>query len=210
VSTTVLLAAAGAAAEPQLEQGLRARGFEIALPGTRADVVIAGDGAQIERHRAEAPVILLGSAGDSTDDRVQAYRRGCADYVPRPFSHDELVERIRAVLRRPRRPEPRRITAGPLEIDEATRVAVVGGIPLKLSEKEFRLLATLASEPHRVFTRGELLRDVWDWPASMRTRTLDSHASRLRRKLRAAAPGTDYIDNEWGVGYRLIGPFPVE
>jgi DNA-binding response OmpR family regulator len=116
---------------------------------------------------------------------------------------DDLVERIRAVLR-----PGRAWRAGDLTIDESARLASIHGVPLKLSCKEFELLAKLASDPARVFTRSELLRDIWHCPPSMYTRTLDSHASRLRRKLRAADPLTSYIDNEWGVGYRLIGPHP--
>jgi DNA-binding response OmpR family regulator len=99
------------------------------------------------------------------------------------------------------------LEVGPLQVDEPARLARLRGVPLRLSNKEFRLLAALAAEPARVFTRHELLRDVWEWPASMSTRTLDSHASRLRCKLRALDPVTPYIDNEWGVGYRLVGPF---
>jgi DNA-binding response OmpR family regulator len=116
---------------------------------------------------------------------------------------DELVERVRAVLE-----YGRPWCAGDLTIDERARVATVRGVPVKLAHREFELLAKLASDPTRVFTRAELLRDVWHWPPSMYTRTLDSHASRLRRKLRAVDPGTPYVDNEWGVGYRLIGPYP--
>lgn len=121
----------------------------------------------------------------------------------REFDHEELVERIRTVARR-----TRVLQVGELTVDAGSRVATLGGRPLKLSHKEFALLARLASEPDRVFTRGELLRDIWDWPPHMRTRTLDAHASRLRRKLRAFDLSTSWIDNEWGVGYRLIGPHP--
>lgn len=102
-------------------------------------------------------------------------------------------------------PGTRRIVAGGLEIDGRTRRATLFGVPLKLSHKEFELLATLAAEPERLFTKVELLRDIWDWPATMRTRTLDSHVSRLRRKLRAIDPQVRYVDNQWGVGYRLVG-----
>jgi len=216
VSTTVLLAAEETGIRGLLEKQLRDHGFEIAPPGGRADVVIAADAAELERlsalqrNCADAPVIVLGAVDDRPDDRVLAFRRGCDDYVVPPFSHEELVERIRAVLRRPRtRQEPgstsRRIVAGELEIDEETHRATLRGIPLKLSHKEFELLARLAAEPERLFTKAELLQDIWDWPAPMRTRTVDSHASRLRRKLRTLAPETAYIDNEWGVGYRLLG-----
>ena len=208
MSTTVLLAAGPETSRP-LEQPLRDHGFEIASPGAHADVVIATDGAAVERYGTETPVIVLGSPEDAPDDRVLAFHRGCDDYLQPPFHHEELVERIRAVLRRRRPPELRVLFAGELRVDETSRVATVGGIPVKLSQREFALLAKLAADPTRVFTRQELLRDVWDWPSSMRTRTLDAHASRLRRKLRAIDPTTPYVDNEWGVGYRLLGTFPL-
>jgi DNA-binding response OmpR family regulator len=92
-----------------------------------------------------------------------------------------------------------------LRVDQVSRVATVDGVPARLSRREFALLATLAREPTRVFTKEELLREVWEWPPTTRTRTLDAHASRLRRKLRAIDPATPFIDNEWGVGYRLVG-----
>ena len=201
------------AAEPEtsapLVGPLRDHGFEIAVPGGRADVVIAGAAAEVERLSAEAPVIVLGGADDAPVDRVLAFRRGCDDYLPPPFHHEELVERIRAVLRR-RRTEPRVLYAGDLRIDEVSRIASLRGAALRLSHREFALLAILASEPTRVFTRAELLRWVWDWPTATATRTVETHASRLRRKLRAVDPDTPWIDNEWGVGYRLIGLHPEQ
>ena len=208
MSTTVLLAAEPETSAP-LVGPLRDHGFEIAVPGGRADVVIAGAAAEVERLSAEAPVIVLGGADDAPVDRVLAFRRGCDDYLPPPFHHEELVERIRAVLRR-RRTEPRVLYAGDLRIDEVSRIASLRGAALRLSHREFALLAILASEPTRVFTRAELLRWVWDWPTATATRTVETHASRLRRKLRAVDPDTPWIDNEWGVGYRLIGLHPEQ
>jgi DNA-binding response OmpR family regulator len=206
VSTTVLLAAEPETSDP-LVGPLRDHGFEIAVPGARADVVIAGPAAEVERLSAEAPVIVLGGADDAPVDRVLAFRRGCDDYVPPPFHHEELFERIRAVLRR-RRTDPRILYAGELRIDEISRIASLCGVALRLSHREFALLTILASEPTRVFTRAELLRWVWEWPAATTTRTVETHASRLRRKLRAVDAGTPWVDNEWGVGYRLIGLHP--
>ena len=208
MSTTVLLAAGPETSAP-LVGPLRDHGFEIAGPGARADVVIAGAADEVERLSAQAPVILLGGADDAPVDRVLAFRRGCDDYVPPPFHHEELVERIRAVLRR-RRAAPRTLYAGELRVDEVSRIATLGGVAVRLSQREFSLLAILASEPTRVFTRAELLRWVWDWPAATMTRTVESHASRLRRKLRAVDAETPWIDNEWGVGYRLIGLHPEQ
>src|SRR5262249_57751224 len=86
----------------------------------------------------------------------------------REFDHDELVERIRTVARR-----GRVLQVGELTVDTKSRVAMLAGRTLKLSHKEFELLARLASEPERVFTRSDLLRDICDWPPHMRSRTLD-------------------------------------
>src|SRR4051812_49568805 len=191
--------------EPFLERYLRAGGFELVGGGARPDLVLAGDEADLERWRGEAPVIVLGPEEADPLERVRAFRGGCDDYVSRPFHYDELVERIRAVLRRAQPPEPEALVAGGIRIEPATRLVAVDGRPLSLAQKEYALLLRLAGEPRRVFTKAELLRDIWGYQASARTRTLDSHASRLRRKLRNLDPRTPYVDNVWGVGYRLLG-----
>ena len=153
----------------------------------------------------EVPVIVLGQTEADAVDRVRALERGCDDYVPRPFLYDELRARIQAVLRRTRRPESERLEAGEIVVDRATRRVTVGGEPVSLSSKEYELLCKLATDPTRVFSKELLLRDVWGFRSSGRTRTLDSHASRLRRKLQAAGEGP-FVVNVWGVGYRLIDP----
>jgi DNA-binding response OmpR family regulator len=95
------------------------------------------------------------------------------------------------------------LVAGELVVDRRTRRVSVGETLVALSAKEFELLAWLAAEPYRVFTKEELLREVWGFRALGRTRTLESHASRLRKKLRVN--GDDrYLVNVWGVGYRLL------
>ena len=93
-----------------------------------------------------------------------------------------------------------------MRIDTRTRDVRVNGRRMQLAQKEYELLLRLAREPERVFTKAELLRDVWGFPAHSRTRTLDAHASRLRRKLRATDETALLVDNQWGVGYRLLGP----
>jgi DNA-binding response OmpR family regulator len=93
-------------------------------------------------------------------------------------------------------------------IDRATRRTVADGVEVELSAKEFALLVKLASDPDRVFTREQLLRDVWGFRTYVPTRTLESHASRIRRKL-AAAGLDDWVVNVWGVGYKLR-PVPDE
>jgi DNA-binding response OmpR family regulator len=147
------------------------------------------------------PVIVL--SGRSTDvDRVRGFSEGADDYVVKPFHYQEVAARIRAVLRRrdARREGPRRI--GDLFIDPSRRKVRVADREVALANKEFTLLRALAADPHRVFTKEELLRDVWGFRSMGRTRTLDSHASRLRRKLDPEAGR--YVVNCWGVGYRLV------
>ncbi|HKP18819.1 MAG TPA: response regulator transcription factor [Gaiellaceae bacterium] len=153
----------------------------------------------------DVPVILLGGLEGDVVDRVRALDRGADDYLDRPFSYEELLARIRAVLRRTAPRATDVLRAGELEIDRPTRCVRVGGRRISLPAKEYELLVKLAEHPWRVFTKDELLREVWGFRAMGRTRTLDSHASRLRRKI-AAMTETPYVINEWGVGYRLMLP----
>jgi DNA-binding response OmpR family regulator len=152
----------------------------------------------------QVPVIVLGDATADAVDRVRAFERGCDDYVARPFFYEELLARIRAVLRRSCPPPAERFEAGALVVDSRTRRVMVGKEPVLLAGREFELLVRLASEPARVFTKEELLRDVWGFRSIGRTRTIDSHASRLRRKLNSANGGGDFVVNVWGVGYKLV------
>lgn len=155
----------------------------------------------------DVPVIVLGGNGADAVDRVRAFERGCDDYVPRPFAYDELLARIRAVLRRARPAEPERVEAGDIVVDRGARRVTVRGERVVLAGKEYELLLRLASDPTRVFTKDQLLREVWGYRSLGRTRTLDSHASRLRRKLAVAGAGAGpFVINVWGVGYRLLDP----
>jgi DNA-binding response OmpR family regulator len=183
-----------------LDLGLPDRdGLEL-LREVRAADRIAG------RFDPDLPIVVLtGRAGEL--DRLRGFDRGCDDYVIKPFSYQELEARVVALLRRGRRPPgPGKLRVGPLELDPLARRVTLRGDPLKLSKKEFALLRALASDPSRVFTREELLRGVWGFRSMGHTRTLDSHASRLRRKL-ARAGAADCVLNVWGVGYRLIADY---
>jgi DNA-binding response OmpR family regulator len=149
----------------------------------------------------DLPVIVLsGRVGEA--DRVRGFARGADDYVTKPFSYAELHQRVRAVLRRVEgRSLKGVLRVGELTVDPVTRAVRLGGQAVHLSAKEFALLQALAAEPERVFTKPELLRDVWGYRAMGTTRTLDAHACRLRKKL--SISGRRYVLNVRGVGYRL-------
>lgn len=149
----------------------------------------------------DLPVIVLsGATGDI--DRVRGIEQGADDYLVKPFHYPELVARIRAVLRRrgSERRGPRKV--GDLMIDTASRRVQVAGQEIELANKEYELLRMLATDPTRVFTKKELLREIWGYEVEARTRTLDSHASRLRRKLDPERGR--FVVNCWGVGFRLV------
>jgi len=149
-------------------------------------------------------IVLSGRAGEL--DRVRGFDRGCDDYLAKPFSYPELRGRVAALLRRANhRQALGRMRVGPLEVDPPSREVRLHGERVDLSQKEFALLRTLAAAPTKVFTKEELLRTVWGFRSLGTTRTLDSHACRLRRKLNAR--GESFVVNVWGVGYRLVdGP----
>jgi DNA-binding response OmpR family regulator len=153
----------------------------------------------------DVPIIMLSAKAEHTD-RVRGLTRGADDYVTKPFHYPELLARIAALLKRVSRAHDRHvIRVGDLVVNTMSREVTMGGMAVSLSSKEFELLATLAADPERVFTKRELLESVWDFRSPGRTRTLDSHASRLRQKLAAFSDAT-WIVNVWGVGYRLNRP----
>src|SRR5919202_1614981 len=162
------------------------------------DRVRAADGLG-SRIDPDVPVIVV-SARAAEVDRVRGFARGADDYVVKPFSYPELVARVRAGLRRARGRRGRGLLrAGGLTVDPLTRSVRLEGRPVALSVKEFGLLRALAGEPERVFSKAELLRDVWGSRTAGASRTVDAHACRLRRKL-----GRRYVVNVRGVGYRLV------
>jgi len=147
------------------------------------------------------PVIVLTGRGAQTD-RVRGLNAGADDYLTKPFDLEELRARIGAVLRRRTSCREGPIRIGELTVDPLRRRVAVGEREVLLAKKEFTLLRVLAGDPTRVFTKAELLHEVWGYSSPGKTRTLDSHASRLRRKL--DPEHSRYIVNCWGIGYRLI------
>jgi len=145
-------------------------------------------------------IVLTGRSGDT--DRVRGLDSGADDYVVKPFRYPELRARIGAVLRRRAYSKEGPSRVGELLVDPVRHRVTVGKRPIALSKKEFALLRVLASDPTRVFTKDELLAAVWAYRGPSKTRTLDSHASRLRRKL--DPEHSRFVINCWGTGYRLI------
>jgi DNA-binding response OmpR family regulator len=153
------------------------------------------------RFDPQLPVIVLTGRGAQTD-RVRGFAAGADDYLIKPFDLEELRARIGAVLRRRQRRREGPIRVGELAVDPLRRKVVVGEREVPLAKKEFTLLRVLAGDPTRVFTKAELLHEVWGYSSPGKTRTLDSHASRLRRKL--DPEHSRYVVNCWGIGYRLV------
>lgn len=175
--------------------------------GNGLEVVTAIRAAHASHSRVDpaTPALLL-AENPLPLERVRALERGADDAMALPLDYPELLARVRALLRRSQwRGRRGLVRVGPLQVDPVSRDVRIGEEPIELSQKEFQLLQVLASEPTRVFSKEELLRAVWGIRQGGRTRTLDSHACRLRQKLRAR--GVRLVVNVWGVGYRLVdGP----
>lgn len=156
------------------------------------------------RRTSDTPVILL-TARTEEPDRVLGLELGADDYVVKPFSPRELAARVRSVLRRS---QPRRVEAvvefGELRIDGVTREVTLGGEVVPTTPKEFDLLSYLAGSPRQVFSRAQLLEQVWDSSADFQDpSTVTVHVRRLRQKLEADAENPRWLHTVWGVGYRF-------
>jgi DNA-binding response OmpR family regulator len=170
------------------------------------DVMLPGfDGLEVcRRIQAERPVpVLMLTARDDETDLLVGLAVGADDYLTKPFSMRELTARLHALLRRATRaaPEPPAvppIRLGDVEINQAERRVLRGGVEVHLTPTEFDLLVHLAGRPRTVLPRERLLADVWGWADASGTRTVDSHIKGLRRKL-----GPDLIRTVHGVGYAL-------
>jgi two-component system, OmpR family, phosphate regulon response regulator PhoB len=150
------------------------------------------------------PVVML-TARREEQDRIEGLAAGADDYVAKPFSPQELVLRVAAVLRRVRQEPPseaggRLLRGGPVIVDTGAAVVRVAGHPVELTPIEYRLLVTLLERRGRVQSRRQLLEAVWHTTADITTRTVDMHVQRLRSKLEAAAP---WIETVRGFGYRF-------
>jgi len=206
-----------------LIDGLQAAGYTVthaatgaaALQAPPADAVLLDlglpdmDGRDVcraLRSRSNVPIIMLTARGDEFD-RVLGLELGADDYVTKPFSFRELVARIRAVTRRSAATESSGDSnatqmIGPLEIDRRTRRVRLQGVEVILTAKEFDLLAYLAIDPGAVFTRTDILENVWDVNWFGPTKTVDAHVAAIRKKL----GDQRWIEAVRGIGFRLEQP----
>ncbi|MBA2357021.1 MAG: response regulator transcription factor [Actinobacteria bacterium] len=177
--------------------------LDLGLPGLDGRAVCRRLRAGARPEGAPRPRILMLTARDALEDRIGGLDDGADDYLVKPFAFDELVARIRALLRRDSQPGGSVLRAGELELDASRHEARRGGVPLSLTPKEFALLRYLLSRPGEVVSEGQLLAHVWDENADPRTRTVRVTVMTLRRKLAAAGGALQPIETVVGAGYRL-------
>ena len=175
--------------------------LDVMLPDMEGFEVAERMGAQ----RAGVPIVFL-TARDATPDKVRGLTAGGDDYVTKPFSLEELVARIRAILRRTgmAEPESRRLSFEDLEMDEDTREVTRDGRLIELTATEYRLLRYFLLHPRNVLSRGQLLDNVWEYDFGGDGRVLETYVSYLRKKLDAHGP--PLIHTVRGVGYALRMP----
>jgi two-component system OmpR family response regulator len=209
-----------------IAMALRYQGFTVESAGTGRDAIAAVsdfkphlmlldimlpdmEGFDVARRlggeRADLPIIFL-TARDATEDKVRGLTSGGDDYVTKPFSLEELVARIRTILRRSGMSDSdsSRLTFADLELDEDTHEVSRGGRPIELTATEYRLLRYLMLNPRRVLTRAQLLDHVWEYDFGGDARVLETYISYLRKKV--DVDGAPLIHTVRGVGYSLRLP----
>ncbi|MBU1227871.1 MAG: response regulator transcription factor [Actinobacteria bacterium] len=174
--------------------------LDIGMPGLDGFEVL-----QLLRSRSDVPVIMLTARSEETD-RIVGLTAGADDYVTKPFSPRELSARIKAVLRRGRRDDPgdETLEYPGLSIDPLSRQVRMGEREVPLTTLEFDLLVALAASPGRVFTRDQLLQNVWGWDHFGVDRVVDVHIGSIRKALGDDATDPIYIGTVRGVGYRFV------
>jgi len=212
-----------------IEQGLREEGYavDVAPDGDEAtmlahvyeydmlvlDVMLPKKtglqvAAELRREGRKTPILML-TARDATEDVVRGLDAGADDYLTKPFKFDELLARVRALVRRGGASRTELLRYGPVELDRLKHKVMVDGKRLDLTPKEFQLLEHFLLRPEDVIRRTELLEKVWDLHFDPESNVVDVHVGNLRRKLREAA-GVDLVQTVRGVGFRLQSPDRAE
>lgn len=172
------------------------------------DLMLPGkDGIEVcreMREEADTPIIMLTAKSD-TADVVRGLEAGADDYVPKPFKPAELVARVKARLRPIERGATQEITLGDVVIDVTGHSVTRNDEPISLTPLEFDLLTTLAKSPNQVFSRDELLRDVWGYPHAADNRLVNVHVQRLRSKVERDPENPELVLTVRGIGYKAGG-----
>jgi two-component system copper resistance phosphate regulon response regulator CusR len=204
-----------------LERGLVEEGYEVVSAATideartalaqQPDLILLDlllpDGSgidllrQIRAQRGRQPILIL-TARDSVDDRIQGLDAGADDYLVKPFSFNELLARLRALLRRRSLDQQALLSVEGLEVDRLRRVAFRDGRPLEISNRQFELLAYLMQNAHRVVSREMIARDVWKESTATWTNVIEVHIAQLRRKIERPDLPT-ILHTVRGQGYQL-------
>jgi two-component system OmpR family response regulator len=185
-------------------------GLEVATSSLELDALILDVGLPdksgfevartLRKQGSQVPILML-TARDSINDRVEGLDAGADDYLVKPFAYEELLARLRALGRRPPSRKSAALKSGPIELDETTRRVTVSGKPVDLSQREFSILECLLRRPGQVLSRDQLLDYAWPYGVALTPNTVEAYIHLLREKLGAEAAAT--VETVRGVGYRL-------
>ena len=187
-------------------------GLEVATSSLELDALILDVGLPdksgfevartLRKQGSQVPILML-TARDSINDRVEGLDAGADDYLVKPFAYEELLARLRALGRRPPSRKSAALKSGPIELDEATRRVTVSGKPVDLSQREFSILECLLRRPGQVLSRDQLLDYAWPYGAALTPNTVEAYIHLLREKL--GTDGAARVETVRGMGYRLRG-----